>query len=152
MMTIASKKAIALGCLTVGLVTGAEGALVAQSIVRAQYLNTGLFVVKTDQEALFSVSLDDRRDGPAAGAQLQLFDASGAVVASQNVVLQPGASSTLRVPGPGSFRAHANVVDGTTTAFSDRRQVSGSVEVVDTLTGIVRPTCSFIPGGLPPGR
>ncbi len=152
MLKIASKKAIALGCLTVGLVAGAAGALVAQSIVRAQYLNTSLFVVKTDQQAMFSVSLDDRRDAPEAGVQLQFLDPSGAVVASQNVVLQPGESSTLRVPGPGSFRAHASVVDGTTTTFSDRRQVSGSVEVLDTLTGIVRPTCSFIPGGLPPGR
>jgi hypothetical protein len=152
MLKIASKKVIALGCLTAGLVSGAAGVLVAQAIVRAQYLNTSLFVVTTDQEARFSVSLDDRRDGPAAGVQLQLLDASGAVVASQNVVLQPGASSTLRVPGPGSFRAHASVVDGTTTAFSDRRSVSGSVEIIDTLTGIVRPTCSFIPGGLPPGR
>jgi len=151
MLKSASKKAIALGCLTVGLVAGAAGALVAQTVFRAQYLNTSLFALRTDQQALFSVSLDDRRDAPAAGVQLQLFDASGAVVASQNVVLQPGESSTLRLPGPGSFRAHASVVDGTTTAFSDRRQVSGSVEVVDTLTGIVRPTCSFIPG-LPPGR
>jgi hypothetical protein len=147
MLKFASKKIIALGCLTVGLVAGAAGA----QVVRVQYLNTGLFTVKTDQQALFNVSLDDGRGAQPAGVQLQLFDPSGAVVASQNVLLQPGESTTLRVPGPGSFRAHANVIDGTTQTFTDRRQVSGTVEVADTLTGIIRPVCSFGPG-LPPGR
>jgi hypothetical protein len=152
MLKMTSKKAIALGCLAVGLVAGAAAAQVAQTILRVEYLNTSLFLVNANETTLFSVSLDDRADAPPAGVLLQLIDASGAVVASQNVVLQPGASTTMTYSNPGSLRAHAQLVAGRATAFTDRRRVSGSVEIVDKLTGTVRPTCNVNPTGLPPGR
>ena len=146
-----SKRIIATGCLLIGLLAGVAGAQIVEAITRLQFLNTGLFTVTADQEAAFHVSLDDRRDAPPARVALRVFDAAGIPVARQDVVLAAGQSTTLRVAGPGVFRAHAQIAESALD-FTARRQVAGSVEVIDKLTGIIRPTCSFDPWGLPPGR
>jgi hypothetical protein len=145
-------KTIAVGCLLVGLLAGAAAAQIVEAIFRVQFLNTGLFTVNADQEAAFHVSLDDQQGSPPARVALRLFDAAGTTVGSQDVALRAGESTTMRIAGPGIFRAHAQIVASTDLEFTARRQVVGSVEVVDKFTGIIRPTCSFDPWGIPPGR
>lgn len=140
--------AIVCGCLSVA--AGLAGAQIIEAM-RRQFLNTGLFTVSAREQVQFSVSLDDRRDAPAARVRLQLFDVNGAVIAHDETSLEPGQTVTLRAAGPGPMRAHAEVIEPL-LQFTQRRAVIGSVEVIDVLTGVVRPTCSFDPAGLPGGR
>lgn len=145
-------KTIVMVCLLAGVLAGAAGAQVVEAVFRLQFLNTSLFTVTADQEAAFHVTLHDRRGALPVRVALRLFDAAGNPVGGHDAVLQAGASTTLRVPGPGDFRAHARIVDSTPVDLTLQRQISGSVEVIDRLTGVIRPTCSFDPWGLPPGR
>ena len=144
-------KTIVVGCLFVGVLAGAAGAQDAEAILSVRFLNTSLFTVNAHEEAAFHVTLDDRQSGLPARVALRLFDAAGNAVARQDVVLRAGQSTTMRLAGPGPFRAHAQIVDAGLD-LTGRRQVVGSVEVIDNLTGIVRPTCGFDPVGQPPGR
>jgi hypothetical protein len=148
-MSNRNTRLVALGCLLAGVFAGVAGAQALEAVQR-QYLNTGLFSVKTDQTAHFRVSLDDVAGAPPTRIVLQLLDSNGAVVAKKETTLLPGQSTTLQRSGPGLFRAHADVIDPDLT-LSARRATVSTVEVVDTLTGAVRFVCSD-PGGLPPGR
>lgn len=145
-------KTIVVGCLLIGVLAGAAAAQVVDAIFQVQYMNTGLFTMTRGQNAAFHVSLDDRRDGLPARVALAVFDSAGAVVARQDAVLRAGESTTMRIAGPGVFRAHAQIADSSIWDLAARRRVVGSVEVIDGLTAIVRPICSFDPEGLPPGR
>ena len=147
-----SMKVIVTGCLLVGLLAGAAAAQAVEAIFRVQFLNTSLFTVTANQDAAFHVTLHDRPDGPPARVALRLFDAAGNVVGGQDVVMRAGESKTVRLAGPGVFRAHAQIVDSSPLDLLARRQVAGSVEVINRLTAEIRPTCSFDPWGLPPGR
>ena len=144
-------KSIATGCLLLGLGAGASGMAVAQGLFRSLFLNSGLFSVLEREEAIFSVSLDDRRGGPPARVRLQFLDVNGAVVAEDDTVIEAGESATLVAPGPGPLRAHAEAFESN-LPLSTRREFSGSVEVFDLTTGKPRPTCKFNPDGLGPGR
>jgi hypothetical protein len=145
-------KTIVVGCLLVGVLAGAAAAQVAEAVFRVQFLNTSLFTMNANQDAAFHVTLHDRPGGPPARVALRAFDAAGTLVVGRDVVLQAGESTTMRIPGPGVFRAHAQIVDSSALDLIARRQVHGSVEVFDEATGETRPTCSFDPWGLPPGR
>jgi hypothetical protein len=149
-MSKTTSQLVAGACLIVGVLVGAAGAQVLQTWQR-RFLNTGLFAVSAGQTARFHVTLDDNRGQAPAGVVLQVLDAKGAVVASRNAVLQPGESATLENPGPGLFRAHAEIVEPLLEA-APRRAVVGTVEVADSFTGVVRPVCSFDPVGIGGGR
>jgi hypothetical protein len=141
---------IAAAAVLAGVVAGVAGAQIVQSFQR-QFLNTGLFSVGPDEIANFHVSLDDARSGPPARVILQLIDETGAVVASTGeLVLQAGHSASLRTPGPGLFRAHAEVIE-TVLQLSARRTSAGTVEVINSVTGVVRPIPSFDPQQIPSG-
>jgi hypothetical protein len=145
-------KTIVLGCLLVGMLAGAAAAQVVEAIFRVQFLNTSLFTVQADQQAVFHVSLEDRQGGLPARVALRLFDAAGKTVGSHDAVLRAGESTTMRHAGPGAFRAFAQLVDASPLDLMARRQFHGSVEVISVVTGETRPTCSFDPWGNPPGR
>ena len=145
-------KTIVAGCLLVGALAGAAAAQVVEAVLRVQFLNTSLFTLTANQEGAFHVSIDDRRGGLPARVLLRLFDPAGNLVAQDDAILQAGESKTMRFAGPGVFRANAQIVDSSPLDLTARRQVNGSVEVIDRLTGVIRPTCSFDPWGVPPGR
>ena len=137
-------------CLLIGACVGIAGAQ-AVEVAQRRYLNTGLFSLSTDQVARFRVSLDDHAGAPPARVVLQWFSPTGASLGKRETSLLPGQSTTLQTSGPGVFRAHAEVIDPD-LPLSPRRAPVASLEVVDTLTGIVRPTCGFNPWPIPPGR
>jgi hypothetical protein len=141
---------VAATCGLVGVLAGAVGAQVLQ-IVQRRYLNTGMFSVAPGEMATFHLTLEDQAGAPPARVVLQLFDQEGAVVARQDATLLAGQSSMLQAPGPGLFRAHAEMVESV-SQITQRRTAVGTVEVADTLTGVVRPVCSFDPIGVPGGR
>ena len=138
---------IAAACVVVAVAAGVVGAQVIQNLQR-QYLNTGLFSVGVNEIAYFHVSLDDGPGAPGAQVILQLIDETGAVVVGSEHVLQPGQSASLRTPGPGPLRAHAEVIEPV-FQFSTRRTSVGTVEVINSLTGVVRPIPSFDPHQIP---
>ena len=139
---------IAAACVVAGVVAGVAGAQVIENLQR-QYLNTGLFSVGIDEIAHFHVSLDDARNGPAARVILQLIDETGTVVAGTGEIpLQAGKSVSLRTPGPGLFRAHAEVIEPTLQLSARRRSVA-TVEAINLVTGVVRPIPSFDPHQIP---
>jgi len=139
---------IAAACVVAGVAAGVAGAQVIQTSQR-QFLNTGLFSVGTNEIASFHVSLDDARSGPDAKVILQLIDETGTVVASTGeLLLHAGQSASLRTPGPGPFRAHAEVIESA-LEFSARRRPVATVEVINSLTGVVRPIPSFDPHPIP---
>jgi hypothetical protein len=148
-MSNRSMLSIAVSCLFVGVFAGVAGGEALEAVNR-QYLNTGLFPVKTNQTAYFRVSLDDVPGAPPTRVVLQLFDSGGVVVARKETTLLPGQSATLQRSGAGLFRAHADVIDPD-LPLSPRRTTVSTVEVVDTITGGSHFVCSD-PGGLPPGR
>jgi hypothetical protein len=134
-------------CALVGAsLVGAQ--VVIQSFQR-QYLNSGLFSVAARETANVYVSLDDQPGQASAYVVLQLFDETGAEVAHDEGYVAPGQSLRLVSPGPGLFRAHAEVRE-TTLQFTKRRTAVGSIEVVDTITTIPRRLPSFNP--VPPGE
>ena len=92
---------------------------------RAHFLNTGLFTVAPGEGVNFHVALDDRRAGAPTTVLLQLFDQDGAVVARDEVSLQPGQSTTLQIDEPGLYRAHAQVLDPRRRAC-ERRTLVGT--------------------------
>jgi len=141
---------VAVGCLVLGVLAGAAGAQAVPGLQR-RFLNTGLFSVAAGETARFHVTLDDQRGQPPATVVQQLLDENGVQVASRNIVLTPGRSATLETPGPGVFRANAEVIDSLLQT-TDRRATVGTVEVSDTITGIVRYVCSFDPVGIGGGK
>ena len=152
MQKLSGAKTIVAGCLIVGMMAGAGAVLVAQAVYRLQFLNTSLFTVNENEDAAFHVTIDDKPTGLPARVALRAFDAAGALVGSHDAVLLAGQSTTMRIPGPGVFRTHAQVVDSSPLDFALRRRVIAAVEVIDKLTAEIRPTCSFDPSGLPGGR
>ena len=152
MQKLKGVRTIVAGCLIGGVMAGAAAVLVAQAVFRVQFMNTSLFTVGKTEDAAFHVTVDDRAGGLPARVALRVFDTAGAVVGSHDAVLLAGQSTTMRVPGPGVFRAHAQVVDSSPLDFALRRRVVASVEVIDNLTAEIRPTCSFDPSGIPGGR
>jgi hypothetical protein len=119
----------AAGCLLVGVFAARASAQIAQSGKQACYINTGLFTVARGEGVNFHVSLDDRRAGAPAAVLLRLFNQEGAVVAREDVTLQPGQSTTLQAYEPGLYRAHAEVVLDPLSPGSERRTVLGTVEI-----------------------
>jgi hypothetical protein len=142
MMQIKSRVWLAVGCLLVGIGGGAVGAQVIGEVLRPSYLNSGMFSMQPNDTAEFFVTLDDNRNGAPAQVRLQFLDSAGTVVARQVVVLQAGQSTSLRLEGPGSYRAHAQVLDPGLQLLG-RRTVVGTVEVVNFTTGTRGPVCSI---------
>jgi hypothetical protein len=145
-------KTIVVGCLLVGVLAGAAAAQVVQAIIRVQFLNTSLVTVTEHQSALFHVTLSDRTGAPPARVAMRLFDAAGNTVAGQDVSLRAGESKTMRFAGPGVVRFFAQIADSSPLDLTLRRQFHGSAEVIDEITGIIRPTCGFSPWGDQGGR
>lgn len=143
-------KLIAAGCVCVSVLSGIVGAQVIAAQQR-RHLNTGLFVSNRAETILFHLSLDDQRSQPGARVRLQLIDENGVIVAHDETTIDAGQTITLRAPGGTPVRAHGELLEGA-FAFTNRRAVVGSVEVINELTGVVRPICSFDPAGLPGGR
>lgn len=141
---------IAVGCLILGIGIGVAG---AQLLLRF-FLNTGVFTVQAGEIVNFTVSLDEQRGQPGAQVLMQLIDESGAVIASKNAVLQPGQSTSLvfTFSAQGRVRAHAELIQSI-AQLTLRRAPTGSIEIIDSLTGeVVRYLFSFDPAGLPGGR
>jgi hypothetical protein len=137
--------------LLAGLVVGAAANQAVEAMFGQQFLNSALFFLSASDRATFNLVLDDRQDQPAARVLLQAFDEHGTVVANRETTLAPGASATLRVNGPGKFRFHAEIVEGSLD-LTQRRAFVGSAEIFDEVTQTIRPTCSIDPFGVPPGR
>jgi hypothetical protein len=145
-----SKKAfglIAAVCLVAAALAGVVGAQVTQTTQRT-FLNTGLFSVSVNEIAYFHVSLDDQPGAPGAKMLLQLIDETGTVVVWTEQNVRAGHSLTLRTPGPGFFRAHAVVTD-TVSQPNPRRKPLHAAEVINSVTGVVRPIPSFDPHQIP---
>jgi hypothetical protein len=139
-----SKKKIGLIVVVCALVGASVfGAQVIEAFKR-QYLNTGLFSVAAHETAFFYVSLDDQKGEPPAHIVMQFFNASGVEIGRTEVDLEAGQSVRLVRPGPGLFRAHAEVTD-TTLQLTARRAGVGAVEVIDTITGGVRHIPTYNP-------
>jgi len=132
------------GLLLVGVIAGAAGAQVVESLARPHFLNSGLFTLAADEVVHFNVTLDDGR-GPEARVLLQLFDEKGDVVKRQDVSLVPGQSATLDHPGPGVFRAHAQIVEPSNIQLGARRIVVGTVEILGS--GVAGVEARSIVGG-----
>jgi hypothetical protein len=148
-MSNTKTKSIVAGCLLIAAFAGMAGAQVSPP--QRQYLNTGLFSVATRETANFYLTLDDQPGAPPARVLLQFLDPSGAVVSSTGeVTLQAGQSVALRRPGPGLFRAHAEVTSSTLPP-SARRTPVGTVEVTGLDFAVVRTIPSFDPKGLADG-
>jgi hypothetical protein len=145
-----SRSAIALGMLLVGIFAGAVGAQVAQAVLQARYLNTALFSVAEGTRLNFHVSLDDARNASPATVLLQLFNRDGAVVASKQVTLAAGKSTTLTFAGPAMVRAHARMLDP--VGLVDRRTFVGTVELIDGLTAEQKFVCTMMNDGSGPSR
>ena len=141
---------IAIGCLLAGVFAGVAGGEALEA-VNQQYLNTGVFSVRTNETAYFRVSLDDLAGAPPTRVVMQLFDPAGVVLARKETTLLPGQTATLQLSGPGLFRAHADVIEPD-LPLSARRTPASTLEVVDTITGTTRPSCGPDPKGLPPSR
>jgi len=133
-------------CALAGIsVVGAQ--VVIQAFAR-QYLNTGIFSVGQRETANIYVSLDDQSGEAPARVILQLFDETGTEVGHNEAMLAPGQSLRLVAPGPGLFRAHAEVIN-TAFNFTKRRTGVGTVEVIDNLTAIPRRLPNFNPHQIP---
>ena len=141
-MSNTQTRLIAIGCLLSGIFVGVAGAQVAETL-QQRFLNSGLFAVTADERANFHVTLDDQRGAPPALVRLQILDQNGVVVARREVTLLPGQSASLAKSGPGLFRAHAEVVESG-LLFTKRRTTVGSVEVIDDLKGVIRPSCPLM--------
>ena len=135
-------------CLLLAVLAGMVGAQVIQPFPR-RYLNTGLFSLTATESAHVYISLDDNPGAPAARVVLQLLDETGTVVARDEATLQAGQSMRLVSPGPGLFRAHAEVTETTTLQLSPRRTPVGSGEAIDNITGRRRQLPSFDPVPIP---
>jgi len=122
-------KLSAAGFVLVGLFASVAGAQLFRNLQRPRFINTGLFSVAPDEHVNFHVALDDVQSGPPARVLLRLFDHSGAVIARDQVSLRPGEATTVRIQGPGRYRAQVQVLDGP-SSFCDRRTVISSVEAV----------------------
>jgi hypothetical protein len=148
---------IAAGCLCLGVCAGVAGAQVVQATLGVRYLNSGLFPLSADDEAVFTVSLDDVSGEPPAKVRLSFLDAQGAVVLKSNeIVLPAGHSASLRLAGrPGvteAVRAHAEVKEST-LEFTSRRTAVGSVRTINQLTQETDIDCVAInEAGLHAGR
>ena len=110
------------------MMAGAAGVHAVQSLERARFLNTGLFTLAAGEAVNFNATLDDHRGGPPAKVLMQLLDAKGAVVARQDVVLEPGQSATLAYRRPGVFRAQAQIIEPD-APLGTRRIVVSTVEI-----------------------
>jgi hypothetical protein len=137
-------------CVLTGVFVGMAAAQAIDTAPR-RYVNTAMFSVGTNQVAKFYVSLDDHEGAPPAQVLMQLFNANGAEMAKRETTLLPGQSAFLQSPGPGVYRAHAELREPD-LQLSARRAAAGSVEIRDTLTGIVRPSCHLNPWPIPGGR
>jgi hypothetical protein len=144
-------KVVAVVCLLAGLVAGAAANQAVGAVFGQQFLNSGLIPLSASDHASFALSLDDRQDQPAARVLLQAFDEDGALLARRETTLAPGASTTLRLSGPGKVRFHAEAFEESLD-LTQRRAFVGSVHIFDELTQAIRPSCSVDPFGGPPGR
>jgi hypothetical protein len=122
--------------LLVGMMAGAAGVHAVQSLERARFLNSGLFTLAAGEAVNFNATLDDHRGGPPAKVLMRLLDSKGAVVARQDVVLEPGQSATLSYRLPGVFRAQAQIVEPD-VPLGTRRIVVSTIEIfgLGTRTG-----------------
>ena len=150
MAGIAKIKVVAVVCLVTGLVAGAAANHVVAAVLSQQFLNSGLILLSESEQAVFALSLEDRKDQPAAKVLLQAFDGDGALVASRETSLVPGASTSLRASGRW-VRFHAEALEGSLD-LTEQRAFVGSVHIVDALTQGIRPSCSIDPFPGPPGR
>jgi hypothetical protein len=144
------RTSLVVGCLLTGVLGGAAGAHVVESAQRLAYFNTGIFTLKADDRASFHVSVDDVRSGSPSRVRLQFFTEAGTLAATNDVVLEPGQSTTLWIAGPGLFRAHAEVVE---SAFlTARHTVVATVEILNLTTEQRGPVCNVPDNGVDAGR
>src|SRR5215216_1171902 len=136
------------GCLVAGMSAGVAAQLTTRPV---RYFNCGISTLVAGQRGFFYLGIDDVPKQPSVRARLQFIDRSGTVVASKDVTLAAGQSTSLEIAGPAQVRAHGELV-GSTTEFTARRTDVGSVEVIDELTGEIRPVCSADGQGSPGGR
>jgi hypothetical protein len=143
MMSKFKMHVIGVAILVTGVGIGVAGAQVAQALSQPSFLNTGLFSVRSGEQARFFVSLDDREDGQPARVALEFIDEDGRVVARKAMTLAAGQSATLAADRPGRYRAHARVLDEP-RLLGARRTVVGTVEVEnDNLVFPIRPVCAI---------
>ena len=130
--------------LLIGGAAGAVGAQAIDALVLTEYIQTGLFTVRSGETAAFNVSFDELASAEhSTSVSMRLYDEAGTIVARRQVTLEPGQSASLRYRTPGRYRAFASVSDPT-DLFSSRRNVVGTVEVggADDLTTPIRFVCS----------
>ena len=143
---------IAAGCLLAGAGAAATAAQIVARPVAVRHVNCGMHTVLGGERTFFYLSLDDAATQPSARVRLQFVDKDGTVVASDEVTLAAGRTTSLQLAGPAVVRAHADVFESTTDVTS-RRTAVGSVEVLDKLTTKdPRPVCSADDVGSSGGR
>jgi hypothetical protein len=136
-----STKLAGVGLLLLGACLGVAGAQVGQAVSDPHYINIGPFSVATGEDVNFRVGLDERPGGAPARVQLQLINADGGVVAQNDLVLQPGQSTTLQHTNrPGVYRANVRVINPAGD-LGLRHTVVSAVEVSDQITARIRPVC-----------
>ena len=129
MLKITSMKAaVVAGLLVAGMTIGAGVTYAVQFSLRTSFAATGLFTLYEGEWANYSATLDDDRGGAPATVLMRILDKRGAVVASQQVVLQAGQSATLPFRGVGSFRALSEIVQPD-SLLSDRRRIVTTLEI-----------------------
>jgi hypothetical protein len=119
-----------LALLLVGGIAGAAVAHAVQivTIEPTSIVGSSLFTLDPGEAVHFNVTLQARRDAPAARVRLHLLDANGAIVARRDVTLEPGRSATLRYGLPGVLRAQAEIVEPTPAA-GDQTVVLSTIEI-----------------------
>jgi hypothetical protein len=137
---------IAVGSLAVGVFGGAAGAQIATRALDAPSVDTGIFMLKADDRASFSLTLSDRAPA-AAWVRLQFFDEDGASTDSNDVLLRPGQSARLTTTGPRRARASGALLDGS-LGLTSRPTLFGTVEVLNVTTAQRGPVCTLVDEGV----
>jgi hypothetical protein len=136
---------IAVGSLLVGAFGGVAGAQIAEIVKHSRSVETGIFTLRADDRASFSVTLSDDVSA-AANVRLQFFDEAGSSTSSQDVLLQPGQSWRITTSGPRHARARADLLDGA-LALTSQPTLLGTVEVHNVTTAQKDPVCTLVDGG-----
>ncbi len=135
-------------CLAAGICVGVAGAQIVATVQRS-ILATGAFEVSPGTTAAFFITIEGPRAASPVSVVMEIVDRTGVVVAFRETRMQAGQTAVLETPHVGVLHGRARIVESTLQILSGRR-VAGSVEVKNTLTGEIRPSCTIydpVPAG-----
>jgi hypothetical protein len=154
MLTTSFIKRTAITVTLAAVAAGFAGVRVYSQIEEARFIETGAFTVGNGEHVQFHVSLIGRGESDSADVVLRLFDADGDVLAEKRATLKDGASATLRYRNARRqrilVRGEAEILDPL-LLVGRQRGATASIEVIDELSGNIRPVCAPSEN-LPAGR